>query len=162
MKWKTLFLSTSTKYRNPLHSPRSKSLWYNARIQLTVNILQKMDTQGDQHPWKRKMSVNLLNLSCCHRELDSVLQSGWVDTLNLQTRPSFSPDKHTRGVCSMCTRHLHIQSQHPHVTFTPQWQVVWLVTIYKRPQDQAVTVAIISDTGETSAPRWWKGAQWTN
>ena len=104
-----------------------------------------MATQGDQHPWKRKRSVNLLNLSCFHRELGSVLQSGWVDTLNLQTRPSFSPNKHT----CRCLLHVYTGPASPVPTSTcniPSTVTGNLtqVTVYKRAQELWLGASLVA------------------
>ena len=66
-KVQTLHLSTSTKYKS-LHHPRRKIL-EESQWELRVNILQRMDTQGDQHHWKIRRKIHLLNQSCCHRAL---------------------------------------------------------------------------------------------
>lgn len=71
-----------------------------------------------------KMKSKLSKFQKLHLSTYTKYKVGW--TLNLQTRSSFSPDKHTTGVCSMCTWHLYIQCQHLYVIFIPQWQVVWL------------------------------------
>ena len=82
------------------------------------------------------------------------MRSGWAKTVNLQTHPSFSPDKHT----CRCLLHVHTAPARPIPTFTCNIHFTVTgslthVTIYMRPQDLTVTVVIISDTGETSAPR---------
>ena len=83
-----------------------------------------------------------------------MMRSGWAKTLNLHTHPSFSPDQHT----CRCLLHVHTAPAHPIPTFTCNIHFtvtgsLTQVIIYMRPQDLAVTVVIISDTGETSAPR---------
>ena len=151
---------TSFEYLHQDKSDTRKSWRISVRVESQYS--SENGYSGWPTPLKEKEEDSFIKSVMSLNQYYSMMRSGWAKTLNLQTRPSFSPDKHTRGVCSMCTRHLHIQSQHPHATFTPQWRVVWLVIIYMRAQDLAVTVAIISDTGVTSAPRWWKGAQWIN
>ena len=65
-KVQTLHLSTSTRTKVTQEN-LEESQW-----ELRVNILQRMDTQGDQHHWKRRRRIHLLILSCCHREHYSV------------------------------------------------------------------------------------------
>ena len=124
-KVQTLHLSTYSIYKNLLHSLRSQKFLKN-HSESWVNILQRMDTQGDRHHWKRKRWIHLLILLCCRREALSGCSMNGLKTLNLQPCPAISPDKHT---CRYLL-HVHTAPTCPvptfYVIFTPQWQVVWL------------------------------------
>ena len=65
-KVQTLHLSTSTRTKVTQEN-LEESQW-----ELRVNILQRMDILGDQHHWKRRRRIHLLNQPCCHREHCSV------------------------------------------------------------------------------------------
>ena len=75
--------------------------------------------------------------------------SGWAKTLNLQTRSSFSPDKHT----CRCLLRVHTAPARPvptftcdlHSTVTGSWTQV---TVYMRAQDLGLTVEPFHTQGE--------------
>ena len=124
-KVQTLHLSTSSMYKNPLHSPRSQNFLKNhseswESIFLREWILRVTVTTG------RERWIHLLTLSCCQREALSECSMDRLKTLNLQPCPAISPTKHT---CRYLL-HVHTAPACPVPTFcvifTPQWQVVWL------------------------------------
>ena len=146
--------------------PRSKKFLKIQNEGLRVNILQKMETQGDQHLWKRRKRINLLNLSYRQREHYSMeaVRMGWnSQSTNTSLLLPTLPDKHT----CRCLLHVHTAPALTVPTFTCNIHSTVIhsltqVTISKRAQDLGLTMEIISDTSGTSIPRWWEGLQWTN
>ena len=75
---KGIFKSWDTSFKHLHHiqksssQPQKQEILEEPQWDLRINILQKMDIQGDWYHWKRRRRVHLLILSCCHREHYSV------------------------------------------------------------------------------------------
>ena len=123
-KVQTLNSSTFTTYKNPLCSPRSKNFW-----RTTVRPKNQYSSRNGYSGWltplKEKEEDSFINSVMLSKRalLCECSQDGLK--FKIYKHPFFSPKKHTSGVCSICTWHLQVQSQHSRVIVTPQWQIVW-------------------------------------